>query len=211
MATEQAERYPLAWPLGWPRTAMRSVARFGSRGDGIGLKRMTVATALARLEGELDRLRCTDVVLSTNVRLRVSGIVHGDGKPDNGDPGVAVYFRHKNKPIVLACDKWTTVPDNITAIAEHVRAIRGMDRYGVGRLEQALAGYTRLLPGRRAWFEVLGLRTLPMMNDDGWKVVEDRYKLLALTLHPDKSTGNTEKFAELSEAYQIAKQEFGKP
>lgn len=210
-AKEQAERFPLEWPTGWPRTAAanRQRAAFGYR-DGGDKKPLTITVALKRLELQLDLLRATDVVMSTNVRLRVTGMVHGDGKPENGDPGVAVYFRYQKRPLVLACDRWSTVADNINAISGHVDAIRRMDRYGVGRLEQALAGYNRMLPGRRAWFDVLGLRTLPMMNDDGWQVVEERYRLLATTLHPDKSTGSHEKFTELSEAYQIAKQEFGK-
>ena len=60
------------------------------------------------------------------------------------DPGVAVYFQLHDKERVLACDKWDTVADNIAAIAAHIDGIRRQDRYGVGTIDQAFAGYSAL-------------------------------------------------------------------
>lgn len=206
MSEKQAERFPLEWPTGWPRTAAgsRQRAQFGYKTAERGKRPLTVAVALDRLERHLDLLGATDIVMSTNVRLRVSGMVHGDGRPENGDPGVAVYFFHKKRPLVLACDKWQTVADNIAAIAQHVDAIRRMDRYGVGKLEQALAGYTRLLSGRRAWFDVLQVKA-----DSSWEVIESNYRRLAKDRHPDRG-GSPGQMAELNEAFDTAKQERGK-
>lgn len=60
------------------------------------------------------------------------------------DRGAAVYFEMKGKPVSLACDKWNRVEDNIWAIAKHIEALRGQQRWGVGSIEQAFRGYTAL-------------------------------------------------------------------
>lgn len=210
---ENATRYPLAWPVGWPRTDQRrrEHAKFSMSDERVTangiLKRrvpINMRTALDRLITELDRLGASDAILSTNVELRIDGFPKGNMQ-EPSDTGAAVYFRHKGKPIVMACDKWTTVADNIAAIAQHIDAIRRMDRYGVGRLEQALAGYQRLLSGRRAWFDVLGYDRPPQT----WNGVEDAYKSLAKRLHPDAG-GSHDAMAELTEAFSQARQEFGR-
>lgn len=212
MSEQPVDRYPLAWPTGWPRTPwnQRKTAPFGMTQERVtdtgSYKRrvpINMRTAIDRLMAELDRLGATNAVLSTNVELRLDGLPMGN-RSEPSDTGVAVYFRHKGKPIVMACDRWLTVADNIAAIAQHIDAIRRMDRYGVGRLEQALAGYQRLLSGRRAWFEVLGFSS-PVHE---WSRIEDAYKSLAKRLHPDAG-GSHDAMAELSEAYQTARQELG--
>lgn len=205
--SESVDRYPLAWPVGWPRTQAgnRRPARFHSRSEAGGLSRnkaMTLGIALDRLERELNFIAAQAAVLSTNLPLGIRGSPLHLPKPHFDDPGVAVYFRHKGKPIVLACDKWSTVADNVAAIAAHIDAIRRMDRYGVGRLEQALAGYTRLLSGRRAWFDVLDVQP-----HAPWEHIEAVYKQKAKERHPDRRGGSDEAMAELNEAYETAKME----
>ena len=77
------------------------------------------------------------------------------------DPGAAVYFKLESVPegLVLACDRWLRVEDNIAAVAAHIRALRGIDRWGVGSVRQAFAGYKRLTGGDAPtpWWEVLGI------------------------------------------------------
>src|SRR5262249_31741204 len=63
------------------------------------------------------------------------------------DVGAAVYFSLNKKPYCLPCDRWNRLPDNLAAIAAHLEAMRGMDRWGVGSIEQAFAGY-KALPAR---------------------------------------------------------------
>lgn len=162
-----------------------------------------MAVAVTRLERSCELLKVTDVVLSTNVEVNMRGEPRG-GRPEPGDPGVALYFRHKGKPIALACDKWDRVADNINAISEHIIALRKIDRYGVGRLEQALAGYQRLLSGRRAWFEVLGFKQPPT----SWQVIDDRHKELVRKFHPDRHH-DKDALTDINEAHQTAKSEFG--
>mgnify|MGYP000712282402 CR=1 FL=1 len=139
---ETATRYPLTWPAGWKRTptAQRARARFRS-----GRTELSIYEATQRLQGELERLErgIGGVVLSTNVETRLDGMPRSDRRAP-ADPGAAVYFRLKGQPRCLACDKWDRVADNIAAIAAHIEAIRAVDRYGVGTLDQAFAGYAAL-------------------------------------------------------------------
>lgn len=110
------------------------------------------------LRAELRRLGAHRFVLSTNVELRQDGLPRSDRRAPS-DPGVAVYFQLKGNPIVMACDKWAHVEDNLWAIVKHIEAIRGTQRWGVGELVQAFAGYSALpAPAdMRPWYEVLGV------------------------------------------------------
>lgn len=216
---QPVDRFPLAWPAGWPRTpainrqrapfhrlGTRTITPQGGAAYDVKEKRdITLAGAIEQLMRECDRLGAQGPVLSTNVELRMDGQPKG-GRAEPGDPGVALYFRHKNRPIVLACDKWSRVPDNVSAIARHIEAIRAQDRWGVGRLEQALAGYQRLLSGRRAWWEVLGFSRPPVQ----WSLIEEARERLVKQYHPDRPEGNLEKMTEINEAFQTAKEEFGR-
>jgi hypothetical protein len=135
--------FPLAWPDGWPRAKGRQRASFKRQGDRGWMEALTVAIARKRLGDELDRLGARYVTLSTNLELRLDGQPRS-GQPEPYDPGAAVYFHLQGKPIALACDKWDRVADNIAAIAKHIEAMRGMDRWGVGSAARAFAGYERL-------------------------------------------------------------------
>lgn len=150
---EAIPRYPLAWPMGWPRAKSRGRAAFSTKNSVD--QRLSVYAAIQRLEQQLDLLGAKGPTLSTNVSLRLDGRPRSDDEPR--DPGAACYFQFKGKATVLACDKWNRVADNIAAIAAHIDALRRIDRYGVGSLEQALAGY-KALPADSAadWRAVLG-------------------------------------------------------
>lgn len=130
------DAYPLTWPTGWKRTKYPTASRF---------KTATLAAATQGLFRELDLLRATHVVLSTNVELRRDGLPYSNRTPPT-DPGVSVWFKLKGRDTVLACDSWNRVPCNVRAIAKHIEALRGQARWGVGNLEQAFTGYAALPP-----------------------------------------------------------------
>lgn len=208
------QRYPLSWPAGWARTQYRSRARFSKRhavrvGDGSVAyyqnKALTIGNGLERLNGELRRLGASSVVISSNLRLNLDGTPSASQAAMLGDPGVAVYFKLKGKPRVLACDKWASAAENMAAIAGHIEAVRASDRYGVGTLEQAFAGYQALPAAAASWFVVLEFAEPPK----SWDVVEARYKSLARVHHPDAG-GNGLTMAKINAAYDTARQEFGK-
>src|SRR3546814_20238180 len=106
--------YPLHWPASWPRARGRSEAKFGQKDYSKAYqttKRVTIATALDRLEAELTRLGARGIILSSNLERTLSGAPRS-GQADPADPGVAVYFPLKGRDTVLACDRWYRAADN---------------------------------------------------------------------------------------------------
>lgn len=203
------ESFPLAWPPSWPRTPPSKIsrARFGvsvrSDENSYCIKgQVTLYVGRERLLDELRKLGATQVVLSTNIPVRLDGLPYSKARePD--DHGVAVYFRIKGEPRVLACDKWNRVADNLAALAAHIDAVRGQLRWGVGTIEQAFGGY-RALPAMGAtkpWWEILGVK-----QDAPWPTIEARREALLHIHHPDRG-GNGNQAAEINAAFDVAKRE----
>lgn len=193
---KMAEAYPLQWPDGWKRTESsnrgtpRFKGTFGSTRDGL-------------LE-EIRRFGGTMVVLSTNVPLRNDGLPYANARqPD--DPGVAVYFQRKGKPVSLACDKWKTVGENIRALQLTLEAMRGIDRWGSSELmERTFTGFTALpapeSSSMRSWESILGLAGC---RDIG--TVRKRRNELVRKYHPDfGEEASHDKMAEVNRAFEAA-------
>lgn len=202
--TEQ--QHPLSWPPSWPRSVTRERARFSRRASGgYGWQAaVTLAQARERLELELTRLRARTWLLSTNVVLRLDGYPRsGQGEPS--DPGVALYFDVGGTPYCLACDRWDRVADNVCALAKHIEAMRGMDRWGVGSLEQAFRGYAAL-PARGEtstggdWRALLGLA--PTEVDAG--VIRTAIKQARRDAHPDAHGGDRARWDAIAPAIEAA-------
>ena len=199
-------RYPLAWPAGWRRTVphRKRPAPFGktvANGTYRGRADLTIADGIGRLLEELRRLGAVpgSVVISTNVPTRNDGLPYSNSRePD--DTGVAVYFQLKGSDRVLACDAFTKVAGNLAAVAAHVEAIRAVERYGVGSLEQAFAGYTALPPEPSVdWWAVLSLP-----RDASLEAIEAAWRRLALAAHPDRPGGSHDAMARINAARDAA-------
>ena len=190
-----AEAYPLAWPVSWPRSRSPQRSRFGDH---------TLYSAREQLLAELRRLGAQQIVLSTNIPTRLDGLPYSNAREPT-DHGVAVYFRIKGEPRVLACDHWNRVADNMVALAKHVDAIRGQARWGVGTLEQALGGYRALpaMDARKPWHEVLGVQA-----DANWNEIEARRLKLLQEHHPDRG-GSQGRAADINAAYDEVRRERG--
>lgn len=214
---DDVNRYPLSWPTGWPRKsrADRARARFRkvtrdyvNTGNGQGYYRSSpgevpVAVAVSRLHGELKRLGADEgFVLSTNLRTRIDGLPYSNDKPPD-DPGAAVYFRLNRKDRSLACDTWNRVADNIAAIAAHIECIRGIDRYGVGTIDQAFAGYAGLPARGETWRSSLGFALDEALTEE---LITARFRERAATAHPDRG-GSHEAMAALNAAKTEALEE----
>lgn len=223
-----ATRYPLSWPTGWKRTLARDrkPTTFTESKNGPPILPVnappgtqptsgrrsvpvTFVTARERLWAQLGHLGVMydDSILSTNVHLNSYGQPRADRRtPD--DPGVAVYFEMHGKPRVLACDKWDSVAGNMAAIANHIDALRRVDRYGVGTLDQAFAGYDALPPpgahNRPPWRKVFNFADGAPVDADA---LSARYKELARQYHPDMQGGSNEAMVMLNEARDAAAQE----
>lgn len=211
--------YPLAWPPGWKRTPsdQKAFGRFGvakksnvgswtTRGD------LSIAEATRRLRDELGRMRVRDddLVLSTNLRLRLDGLPRSDQRQPE-DPGAAVYWNDpwSKAPRCMAIDCYTKVEQNIAALAATIEAMRAIERHGGAVvLERAFTGFTALPPPivagmKRPWREVFGFHpTSPVTAAD----VRERYRTRASTHHPDKG-GSTALMAELNQAREEALKE----
>jgi hypothetical protein len=194
---EAIPRHPLAWPMGWKRAQRRIPSTFSTKQSAD--RRLSVFAAIQRLEQQLDLLGARNPTLSTNVSLRLDGRPRSDEEPR--DPGAAVYFSFKGKATVFACDRYTRVADNIAAIAAHIDALRRIDRYGVGSLEQALAGY-KALPADSAadWRAVFGF---PADSRPTIDQVEDAFYAMAKERHPDKG-GTEEGMQQINRAREFA-------
>lgn len=162
----------------------------------------TVAQAREELLAELRRLGASGVEISTAIPPRNDGLPRA-GAAEPADPGVAVYFELEEDDFVLACDRWYRVAANMRAIAKHVAAIRGIARWGVGRLEQAFRGYQALpeKAGGLAWWEVLGFETVAEAAP--LPAVKRRFaKLYAAA----EVAGKDSRKIELTNAFSMAKQ-----
>ena len=152
------------------------------------------------LSNELDPLGARKGVLSTNSRRRLDGQPYSN-QSQPADPGAAVYFELKSKPVSLACDKWDRVEDNIWAIAKHIEALRGQERWGVGSIEQAFRGYMALPAigesGASDWWKTLGVP----INAPHEQVVQ-AYKILVKKHHPDVG-GDPELFRRVMKAMEV--------
>lgn len=176
--------FPLAWPIGRPRASSRSRSQF----------KVSQAAAVQDLAYEVDRLGGSQLVISTNIELRRDGLPRADrGAPR--DPGVAVYFTWKKKPMCFACDRWESVGENVRAIGQTIGALRGIERWGSGSMiEQAFQGFAALPAPEQAW-QVLGVK-----HDAGRHEIEDAFRRLAGEFHPDRPGGDPDKMARINRA-----------
>lgn len=220
--------YPLQWPAGWKRTdpAWRKAAKFAGsttryhqRGDGTSYsskqaRDLTIAEGRTRVLQELTRmgLQRDDVVLSTNLRLRLDGEPRGDaGEP--ADPGVAVYWQESGGARrVMAIDIYTRCADNLAAVAATLDAMRAIERHGGAViLERAFTGFTALPPpggsaSSRHWREVLGFDN--HVGGISAELLKERYRARRSSAHPDKGGADAEA-AAVNLAYEQAQQELG--
>lgn len=193
-----AQSFPLHWPLGYKRSSYRVQSRFKQTMDG----------AQKFLRAELNRLGAKNVIISSNIPLRNDGQMYAAHMvKKQQDPGVAVYFTYKNKPIVMCCDRYTWVHENIYALGKGIEAIRGMERWGVSEfLERAFTGFTAIgappeTPREEKWFNILGVSEKASEQE-----IKDAFRKLAKQYHPDK-TENDERWLmqRLNDAYETAK------
>jgi hypothetical protein len=214
----ERKAYPLSWPDGWKRTQFRTGAQFGKaeqKFDPQGQptytskKRLSVADAVRRVLRELGRMgmKDDDIIISTNVPLRIDGMPRSDQEPR--DSGAAVYWRKNEKHPMrcMAIDRYTRVADNLAAIAATLEAMRAIERHGGATiLERAFLGFAALPEkASQAWRETLGIE-----GDATLELVESRFRALVQVHHPDKNPddpGARQKFEEIVQAREAARLE----
>lgn len=194
--------FPLCWPESWQRCKFTNAARFSARTSTGQRRGKSMDEARRFLSDELQRLNASRIILSTNVELRIDGQPMSNRRPPT-DPGAAVYFTFRNKPVTLACDKWNRVEDNVWAIACHIEALRGQERWGVGTIEQSFRGYMALPERSEAssWWKVLELP----INATREQITAARNRLAKI--HHSDNGGDDSKMAAINLAYAEATKE----
>lgn len=194
------DSFPLHWPVRQPRTLVyqRTTDRFG--------RELTVSLASYDVQAQVRMLGGHDLVISTNVRQRVDGTGPLSGQAAPKDTGVAVYFTRKKQPLVFACDRYKRLEANLRAIGLHIEALRGMERWGVGTLDQTFAGYQALpeTAGEDPWWKVLGADEPPVTLED----LQADYREAARRSHPDTG-GSQEAFVRVQRAFQAGREALG--
>jgi len=216
--TDAIQAYPLQWPAGWRRaeSGQRERAQFNKKvpqyrdviENGVSKRvhafdrsvDLTVSDATARVLKELERMGMDrqDVVISTNIELRLDGLPRsGRRAPD--DPGVAVYWSwHRGRGIETRCmaiDRYDRVEDNLAAVAATLEAMRAIDRHGgASILDRAFQGFTALA-APESWWQVLGLSG-PNATEHH---IMSAHRRLAMEFHPDRG-GDTAKMARINRA-----------
>ena len=166
------DAFPLAWPQGYQKTSRRIGSRFGSQ---------TLYKVWPILRDEVRRLGGKDLIVSSNMPLRNDGIPYASKKePD--DPGVAVYFDRKGKPICLACDQYSRVWENAYAIAKTIEAMRAIDRWGVSdMLDRMFTGFMAITDDAgKSLFSILGISP-----DASKEEITAAYRRKMKEVHPD--------------------------
>lgn len=187
-----AQRYPLHWPDGYPRTASPQRSNFGGTPDKI----------RKEMVSEVERLGGRNLIISTNVELRQDGYPRAGRKPLAPDEaGVAVYFDLQGTPYVFACDKWDCVAHNMRAIQKTIEALRGMERWGVSdMMARAFTGF-KAIPAqssREPWAAVLNVPKNATPDQ-----ITQAYRSRLKQVHPDHG-GSAEEFQRVQDAYREA-------
>lgn len=207
--------YPLQWPAGWPRTAVvaQRYGKFGTKKTAPGQTwsrtvDITIAEATKRVLAELERMGIDrdDIVISTNLKLRLDGLPRSDQRAPV-DAGAAVYWQaRKGERRVMAIDQYYKVEDNLAAIAATLDAMRAIERHGGAQiLDRAFTGFTALPAPMSAkpWREVMIFGESTPTADQ----LRRRYRELASSRHPDRAGGSDAAMSELNVAMAEAEKE----
>lgn len=199
----EKQAFPLDWPVGWQRmdaderrraSFAKAEARYYDRKNpetgltervkGVpAMVSLNVDQATRRVLTELQRMGVDeeDVVISTNIELRLDGYPKGGRAPPK-DPAVAVYWRKGKQTRCMAVDRYDRVADNLAAIAATLDAMRAIERHGgAAILDRAFTGFQALPNPEQAW-QVLSLPNSRPTRQD----VIDAHRELAMKHHPDR-------------------------
>jgi hypothetical protein len=176
------DAFPLQWPQGWTRTTPYRRER--------GAFKTTFAKARDELMAEISRMGGRHPVLSSNLALRRDGLPYAQ-QTRIEDPGIAVYFDYKGRPMCFACDRYVSIEANTRAIQLSIAAIRGLERWGASdMMERAFTGFVALEAPRGDWRDVLDPAD-----------PEGSYRRLRSQHHPDKG-GDAQAFDRVQRAYE---------
>lgn len=176
------DAFPLSWPNGWPRR--KKLQDSDRRFNGPTYQWHRIYRGLVE---ELKRIGAEHIVVSTNQMLRNDGIPYAQVRKID-DPGVAVYFKRRGKPLVMAQDRFNTIMGNMRSLTMAVEGLRQMERHGGAvMLERAFDGFAALPPPEDCW-STLGLAHIPRENISRATVMK-AFRERAMAGHSDTGSG----------------------
>jgi hypothetical protein len=204
---------PLAWPEGWPRTPIEersaghqfTQSKYVASTSGGYMARGSVTFAKARdkLFDELKKLGATSPVVSTNHPTDRFNLPV-ESKRRVTDEGVAVYFQYRDRPMVMACDRYETAAANMRSLGLAIEALRQLERHGGGTMmERAFAGFSALPPPRSCW-DILGIEK----HGTSAEKIRSAWRGKIAAAHPDKGGSDTAA-AEINRARDEALAQIG--
>jgi len=187
------------WPTGFQRTETRTRCR---KFD------VTLAQALDDLEAELDRLGVDDYRLSTAAQQRKrDNRPYANANPD--DPSAVIRWSMDGEQFAVACDRYTSLRDNVRAIGLYIREKRKMDSRPVTTGESEFAN-ARLPSGNEDALQASPPPhgVLDVAPDAPNSVVEAAAREKTKVVHPDQG-GSAEEFQRVQQAKEAMLNEDG--
>lgn len=181
--------FPLSWPSGKPRTPVdrRKRGQFQSNG-----KPVRRTAAVERVRREVAALGGVYPLISSNLELRKDGLPRLD-RAEPYDSGICVFFSMKGQPYAMACDTYDKLAQNIAAVANHIAAVRAIERYGVATAAETLQAF-QALPAPKRPHEILGVPPGASAAE-----VQKAWRERIANHHPDR-TGSHHAAAEINAA-----------
>lgn len=122
-------------PMGSLAKKARTDSRFKSKYTAI----------LDKLERELGHLNAKGIVIEAGFELyqiRNDGWPKSSARPSH--PDVRLSFNSRGKEMAFPCSTYTSMDDNLYAIALTLESLRAINRYGVTQEDQQYKGFTAL-------------------------------------------------------------------
>ncbi len=183
---------PLTWPAGWKRTKKPVDSAFYDH-------TVDKATKFILQQLHIMRVKRKDVIISTNLRLRLDGLPYSKQRGPE-DAGIAVYWRDPDGMAqVMPLDKYWYIEDNLWAVGKTLEALRGIERWGDGQiLNRAFAGFVALPPPDKAG----GVDPHQIIGIDSDAKAHEKIRAFRSALsraHPDRG-GSLDQFHAVKEA-----------
>ncbi len=177
------------WPPHKPRTINRKKGQFSVP---------SIAAGAERVRLEVDRFTPAKKPWRTNeLWVFAPGQLGASNRflanhPVPLDPAVVVTFDLDGQSYSIACDTYTLAQQNLAAIAEHIKSLRAVERYGVETIQDLLRNHLAL-PAATNWFAGC---TGPE--------IDQVFRELVKTHHPDRG-GDANTMAEINAQYHALK------
>lgn len=95
--------------------------------------RVSLNQALGNVVTQVDRLEEAELIAVETAAGSAPTSTALTDTPE--DPGIVVRFQKDGVVYAVPCDRWTTLRDNVQAVAKYLEAKRALDRYGIETLK----------------------------------------------------------------------------